>query len=155
MKNLDAILEIIKTGIKEDGEVVKANMEDERIKAIVIIYKVDQNGNALAGVKIGLYDLEGNLVYEGITNEEGVIETTVEYGEYYWKEIETINGFALSEEKIYVSVKEDGAIAENTLVNIEIPNTLSNTYINIIGSLVVLVGAGIIIISNKNNKKKN
>lgn len=141
--------------IKEDGEVVKANMEDERIKAIVIIYKVDQNGNALAGVKIGLYDLEGNLVYEGITNEEGVIETTVEYGEYYWKEIETINGFALSEEKIYVSVKEDGAIAENTLVNIEIPNTLSNTYINIIGSLVVLVGAGIIIISNKNNKKKN
>ncbi len=141
--------------VKEDGEIIKATMEDEKIKSTVIIHKIDQDGNALAGVTIGVYDLDGNLIYEGITNEDGNIELELEYGKYYWQEIATIDGYVLSDEKIYFDVTENGAIIEDTLVNIEVPNTLSNTYINLIGGIVILVGAGFILISNRNNKKKH
>ena len=141
--------------IKDNGEIVKANMEDEKIKSTVIIHKVDQDGNALAGVIIGIYDLDGNLIYEGTTDKDGNIELEMEYGKYYWQEISTIDGYVISDEKIYFDVSENGAIIEDTLVNIEVPNTLSNTYINLIGGLVILVGAGFILISNRNNKKKH
>lgn len=141
--------------VKDNGEIIKANMEDEKIKSTVIIHKVDQDGNALAGVIIGIYDLDGNLIYEGTTDKDGNIELEMEYGKYYWQEISTIDGYVISDEKIYFDVSENGAIIEDTLVNIEVPNTLSNTYINLIGGLVILVGVGFILISNRNNKKKH
>lgn len=141
--------------VKENGEVIKATMEDEKIKSTILIHKVDQDGKPLVGVTIGIYDLEDNLIYEGVTNEEGNIEVEIEYGKYYFQEIATIDGYVLSDEKVYFDVTENGAIIENSLINIEVPNTSANTYINLVGGILAIVGIGFILISNKNNKKKH
>ncbi len=144
--------------IKENGEIVKANMTNEKITSTVKIHKVDEDGNAIKGVTIGVYDLEGNLIYSGTTDENGDIEFVVEYGSYYFQEIATLDEFELSDEKVYFDVTEDGEYIQKTLVNelkeIEVPNTSSNTYIDIIASVIVLAGASLIVISSKRKNKK-
>ncbi|MGN0973948.1 MAG: SpaA isopeptide-forming pilin-related protein [Bacilli bacterium] len=143
--------------IKENGEIVKANMTNEKITSVVGIHKVDENGNPIKGVTIGVYDLSGNLIYSGVSNENGNIEFTLEYGSYYFQELATLDEFELSSEKVYFDVTEDGAYIQKTLVNelkeIEVPNTSSNTYIDIIAGTIVLLGASLIIISSKRKKK--
>lgn len=143
--------------IKENGEIVKANMTNEKITSVVGIHKVDENGNPIKGVTIGIYDLSGNLIYSDITNESGDIEFTLEYGSYYFQEISTLDQFELSNEKVYFDVTENGEYIQKTLVNelkeIEVPNTSSNTYIDVVAGTIVLLGAGLIIISSKRKKK--
>ena len=143
--------------IKENGEIVKASMTNEKITSVVGIHKVDENGNPIKGVTIGVYDLSGNLIYSDVSNENGDIEFTLEYGSYYFQEIATLDEFELSSEKVYFDVTEDGAYIKKTLVNelkeIEVPNTSSNTYIDIIAGAIVLLGASLIIISSKRKKK--
>lgn len=144
--------------IKENGEIVKAKMTNEKITSTVKIHKVDEEGNAIKGVTIGVYDLEGNLIDSGVTDENGDIEFVMEYGSYYFQEIATLDEFELSDEKVYFDVTEDGEYIQKTLVNqlkeIEVPNTSSNSYIDIIAGVIVLTGAGLIIISSKRKNKK-
>lgn len=143
--------------IKENGEIVKANMTNEKITSVVGIHKVDENGNPIKGVTIGVYDLSGNLIYSDVSNENGDIEFTLEYGSYYFQEIATLDEYELSSEKVYFDVTEDGEYIQKTLVNelkeIEVPNTSSNTYIDILAGTIVLLGASLIIISSKRKKK--
>lgn len=142
--------------IKENGEIVKANMTNEKITSTVKIHKVDEDNNPIEGVTIGVYDLEGNLIYSGVTDENGDIEFIVEYGSYYFQEIATLEEFELSDEKVYFDVTEDGEYIQKTLVNelkeIEVPNTSSNTYIDMIAGAIILMGVSLIIISNKRKK---
>lgn len=103
--------------ITEDGQVVKSTMTNEKIKSTIKIHKVDENNNPLAGVLIGIFDLENNLLGKYYTNESGDIEFVSEYGKFYYQELETVEGFILNDEKVYFSVTENGAIIESTLVN--------------------------------------
>ena len=103
--------------IKENGEVVKAEMTNKKITSTLKINKVDEEENVLAGVKFGIYDLEDNLLLEKETDANGYIEIELEYGKYYFKEISTLEGYVLNEEKIYFEVTEDGAIIEETIIN--------------------------------------
>ena len=103
--------------IKENGEIVKSTMTNKKITSTLKINKVDEDGNSLVGVKFGIYDLEDNLLFEKETNEEGYIEIELEYGKYYFKEIETVEGYILNDEKINFEVTENGAIIEETIVN--------------------------------------
>ena len=141
-----------------DGEIVKANMTNEKITSTVKIHKVDEANNPLAGVTIGIYDLEGNLVYSGVTDENGDIEVEVEYGSYYLQEIATLEDYELSDEKVYFDITEDGELIQHTLVNklkeIEVPNTGANSYVNVIAGVIVLLGTGLIIVSSKKKNKK-
>ena len=106
--------------ITEDGKVVKATMKDEVIKSKVTLHKTDEDGNALAGVVFGLYDENDKLLGTYKTDENGNIELELKYGSYYFKELETIDGFKLNDEKIEFEVKEDGAHIEKSLVNVKV-----------------------------------
>ena len=101
----------------ENGDVVKANMTNKKITSTLKINKVDEEEKVLAGVKFGIYDLEDNLLLEKETDVNGYIEIELEYGKYYFKEISTLEGYVLNEEKIYFEVTEDGAIIEETIIN--------------------------------------
>ena len=61
--------------ITSNGEIIKANMTNEKIKSTIIIHKVDEEENSLSGVVIGIYDLEDNLIGEYTTDENGNILT--------------------------------------------------------------------------------
>lgn len=144
--------------IKENGEVVKSEMTNTKIKSKINIHKVDSENNSLAGVVIGIYDLNDNLIGEYTTNEEGVIEVELEYGSYYYKEISTLENYILNNEKNYFNVENEGEIIYSVLVNemeeVEVPNTnLNKNYTKYIVSTVIgLVGVGIIIYEKKKRK---
>ena len=125
-----------------------AYFHNERIKATVTLHKVDEKGNSLEGVLVGIYDLEGNLLGQYKTDKNGSIEVELEYGSYYWQEIETVEGHELNDEKVYFEVTKDGEIIQDTLVNntikIEVPDTeySENYVIEILGSVLILIGLG-------------
>ena len=144
--------------IKENGEIVKSEMKNQKIKSILNIHKVDGNNNPLAGVVIGIYDLNDKLLGEYTTDENGNIEVELEYGSYYYKEISTLENYVLNNDKNYFKVEKDGEVIESTLVNnleeVEVPNTnLNMNYTKyIISGVIALMGLGLIIYDKKKRK---
>ncbi len=150
--------EIVSFEIKENGEIVKANMTNEKIKSTIKIHKIDDNKNSLSGVEIGIYDLDGNLLNSYITDENGDIEVELEYGSYYFQEIKSLDGYILNDEKVYFDINEDGEYIQYTLVNetetIEVPNTKLNNckILDIIGFILIIVGVSYITYDKKRKK---
>lgn len=141
-----------------NNKTTKCTLKDKKIKSIVKIHKVDQDNNALKGVKIGIYDLENKLLYSNITDENGYIELELEYGSYYFKEIETIEGYSLNDEKVYFDVRDNNVVIEKSLINkkIEVPNTYKNEFhfMKFLSIGLILIGGVFIYEKNKSNFKK-
>ncbi len=144
--------------IKENGEIVKLEMTNTKIKSKINIHKVDAENNSLAGVVIGIYDLNDNLIGEYTTNEEGIIEVELEYGSYYYQEISTLENYILNNDKNYFNIENDGETIYSVLVNemeeVEVPNTnLNKNYTKYIASITIgLIGMGLIIYEKKKRK---
>ena len=140
-----------------DGMVIHNTIVNEKITSILKIYKTDENSKPLANVVIGIYDLEGNLLSSHTTNEEGIIEVELEYGSYYYQEISTLESYILSTEKEYFDVTSDGEIIEKILINeleeIEVPNTLAETYVTVVSAILIVGGSLMIIIYNLKRKR--
>lgn len=148
--------EVIEFEIKEDGEIIKSSMTNEKITSLIKIHKVDEKGNVLSGIEIGIFDLDGNLLGTYITDSNGEIEVELEYGSYYYQELKTDESHILNTDKVYFDVTEDGAIIETTLVNetIDVPNTSisDSKVLDIVGLLLILSGVGYIIYDKKKKK---
>ena len=145
--------------ILENGVVIKSTMTNNKIKSKIVIHKVDENNNSLEGVNIGIYDSNDNLIYDGITDANGNIEYELDYGKYYYKEISTLDGYIIDENKIYFEVLENDKTIELKLINnheeIKVPNTQknSNFFIELISCSLLFMGIGIIIYAKKKSGK--
>ena len=148
--------------IKENGEVVKAEMKNKPITGTLVFSKLDvSTSEALPNTLIEIYNAETDeLVYSGRTDENG--EITIEelrFGKYYILEKEAPEGYTLNEEKMYFEILEDGEIVKCTMVDekiiIEVPNTGVDDYhiIEIVSSLLVLGGIGVIVYVIKKKRK--
>ncbi len=140
--------------IKDNGEIVKASMNNEKIKSKIKIHKVDEKGNPLAGVKIGVFDIDGSLINYYITNKDGFIELELNFGKYYYQELESIEGYELNDEKVYFEVTTNGAIIEKTLINQTIPDVpytgvAEKYYFEVLGLIFILSALGVIIYDKK------
>ena len=146
--------------IKTNGEIVKAEMTNKPIIGSLSFTKVDiSTSEPLPNTTIQIFKENDELVYEGITDENGMIVIEeLEYGKYYILEKEAPEGYILNEEKMYFEILEDGEIIKATMVNekviIEVPITGINDYhvIYIISGVLLLGGIGIIIYAKKKNK---
>ena len=142
--------------IKTNGEIVKSIMKNQKIKSKIHIHKVDVEDNPLAGVVIGLYDNDGNLLDSFVTDNEGNIDIELEYGSYYFEELVALEGYQLSKEKVYVDVIKDGDTFNINLINeleeIEVPITSANSYFVILPIMMLVVGTVLCLVSKKNKK---
>lgn len=146
--------------IKDNGEIVKAEMKNKPITGTVEITKQDiSTSEPLPNTLIEVYNDKDELVFSGRTDENGKI--TVEdlrYGKYYFVEKEAPEGYTINPEKMYFEILEDGEVVKCTMVDekvvIEVPNTGVNDYhiIEIVGSLLVLSGIGVIVYVKKKRK---
>lgn len=147
--------EIVYFEIKENNEIVKAEMSNKKITSTIKIHKVDENQNPIAGVEIGIYDMNDKLIGSYISDENGDIEVELEYGNYYYQEIATTNGYILNDEKVYFSITADGEYQQYTLINeketVEVPKTGLNEskLLNVIGIVAIITGIGYIIYEKK------
>jgi len=111
--------------ILEDGEIVKANMTNEKIKGILEFLKVDESGNPLADTEIEIYNADTDeLVFKGITGSDGKITLELEYSKYYLVESKASNSFVLNDEKIYFEIKKQDEVIEITMTNEKIKGIL-------------------------------
>ena len=146
--------------IKEDGEIVKSEITNEKISGTLILTKVDiSTQEPLPNTLIEIYDAETDeLIFSDRTDENGIITVEdLKYGKYYFIEKEAPEGYEINPEKMYFEIKEDGEIVKSTLEDskiIEVPNTSKNELKIriIIGILLVILGIGVVIYANKKKK---
>ncbi|MBQ3474882.1 MAG: Cys-Gln thioester bond-forming surface protein [Bacilli bacterium] len=146
--------------LKENGEIVKAEMKNKPITSTVEITKIDiSTSEPLPNTLIEVYNAETNeLIYSGRTNEEGkIIIEELRYGKYYFIEKEAPEGYTLNSEKMYFEVLEDGEIVKCTMkdekIVVEVPNTLNNDYLPFIMFGVTVIGLGVVAYGIKKSKK--
>ena len=77
----------------------------------------------------------------------------LEYGSYYFKELLAPKGYKLSDEKVYFEVTKDGEVIQKTLVNVLDTGITENYTIEIIGSLLLLIGLGGLVYATKKIKR--
>lgn len=146
--------------VKENRQIIKANMTNEKIKSTLEFTKVDlSTGESLPNTKIQIFNEKDELVFEGTTDENGkIIVENIEYGKYYILESEAPEGYSINSERMYFEVKEDGEVIKSTMsdekVIIDVPITESNDYMCTVGLLFIILGTGsaIYVISKR---KKN
>ena len=103
-----------------DGEAVTNELIRGEIKGL----KTDENGTGLGGAVIGLFQSDEteftaeNALATTTSADDGSFSfTNVPYGDWVLKELESPEGFILSDEVIPVTVEEDGQVVEISLAN--------------------------------------
>lgn len=93
-------------------------------KGSVEFRKVDKaTGKPLAGVSFAIYDAEKNLIAEGKTDADGLLRfDDIAYGNYFWQEIATVDGYIAESGYHEFSVTENGQVLEFTVENEPIPD---------------------------------
>lgn len=90
--------------------------KNETIRGAVKLKKMDGKTKvALGGVNFELYDDNDNQVGTDVftTNEAGYIYVSgLAYGKYYFKEVATLEGYALGDQRIEFSITKSGSIDE-------------------------------------------
>lgn len=113
---------ILKASITEDGKTVKANPEsisNKKIRGTLELSKIDKStSKPLANAKIAVYDEDGKLVEEKITDKNGIAKfEQLPYGKYYFMETEAPLGYVKSNEKYTFEIKNNGEIIKKVLEN--------------------------------------
>ena len=146
--------------IKSNGEIVKANMTNEKKKGTLEFTKVDfSTSEPLPNTLIEIFNEKDELVFSGRTDENGkIIIEELEYGKYYIVESEAPEGYQINNEKMYFEILEDGEIVKCTMTDekiiIEVPNTEENSYIIPISVLLIGISTGVIIYEEIKKKRK-
>ena len=103
-----------------DGEAIT----NELIRGEIRGLKTDENGTGLSGAVIGLFQSDEteftaeNALATATSAEDGSFSfSDVPYGNWVLKELESPEGFILSDEVIPVTVEEDGQVVEISLAN--------------------------------------
>ena len=145
--------------IKENGEIVKAEMKNKPVMGSIEITKVDiSTGEVLPNTLIEVYNEKDELVFSGRTDENGKIKIdNLRYGKYYFVEKEAPKGYKINEEKMWFEILEDGQIIKSQLADekniVEVPNTLKNDYIPYVTFGISMIGLGAIIYGTYKKKK--
>ncbi len=134
--------------IKENGQVVKLEMENKKIRANVELIKIDADTKRpLEGGVFELWNGE-KLVGEYTTNKDGKVSLEgLEAGNYYWKEVKAPNNYILDEDKaLNFEIIEDGKTITTTVENkvqtgdVDFTKTDVTTGENIEGAKIEIVG---------------
>ena len=105
--------------IKENGEIVKANLKNVPFTANLKILKVGNNNKSpLSGAEFTLTDKDGNKVHSGTTDKDGVLVfSNLKIGKYTLTETKAPNGYLLPEKSIEIEVTN-----QSNTIELEIEN---------------------------------
>lgn len=118
--------------ITEDGQCQIIENEagvgfmDQVMKGKISIFKTDKaTGEKLVGAGFRVCDLEGNVVAEGKTGEDGIVTFELRYGDYTVAEYEAPEGYVLDDTPYAFSITEDGQEISVDMANIKIKGKLA------------------------------
>ena len=115
--------------ITENGQTVTVEttdgkgFENEAYKGTIQIIKKDAaTGEVLSGVEFGLFDLEGNELARGKTDDAGVLVfQQIRFGKYEIRELAPKEGYQKNDTVTQVEITEDGQTVIVELTNEKIP----------------------------------
>lgn len=145
--------------VTKNGMFIKINMENERNKGTLEVYKIDsETGKKLSGVLIKIVSSESNkVIFYGKTDKDGkIVINNLSAGKYYIYEEKELRGYLRSTKPIYFELVNDNELVRVSMTNeklIEVPNTLKNG-INLVvigGSLLLLLGISFVIYGKRKN----
>ncbi len=111
--------------IVENDEVVELKISNSLIRGQVRIFVNDEEGNPLEGAAFSIYDKEGNLVEELISDTEGIaLSENIIYGDYYFKQINVAEGYIVDSADYEFSIVNDGEVLDFDIVNRRITGTV-------------------------------
>lgn len=147
--------------IKDNGEIVKAEIQNKPIFGGIEITKVDiSTGEVLPNTLIEVYNDRDELIFSGITDENGkILIENLRYGKYYFVEKLAPEGYQINNEKMWFEIFEDGKIVKSELsdekIIVEVPNTLKNDYMSFIMTGISVLGIGVITYGTIKKRKFN
>ena len=112
-------------------------------------------GDAISNTKVEIYSLNDELIYSGVTDNDGKIYIkNLPVGQYYIMEKLAAPGYKLSQEKQYFTILNNGDVVKTNMTNekmeVVVPDTLKNNYLGTILESIILLSSGIIIYEKKN-----
>lgn len=118
--------------LKENGEIVKAEMKNKPIIGSLDFTKTDLvTGEPISNTIIEIYNKKNELVFIGQTDETGkIIIPELRYGEYYILEKEATTGYVLTDTIIYFEIKSDGETIKANMTNKKITGELDFTKVD-------------------------
>ena len=127
--------------ITENGKVYDFYLENEKILGNLEIIKKDNNSKLLKNALFGIYDMNDNLLYEDVTNEEGIIKiNNIKAGVYYLKELKAPYGYIKNDEKIEFEILNSEILSIEVVNNkIEMPNTNKSININYLSGIIIIL----------------
>ena len=148
--------------VKDNGEIIKCNMENKRKQgSLEIIKKDDVEKKVLKDALIEVIFKETNKsIYKGKTDEEGIIRIdNAIAGEYCVKELKAPKGYKLEKKEICAELDKEGQKLEIELINkknLFVPDTFlkENKTILLILIIISIPGVTFIIYETIKSKKK-
>ena len=127
--------------ITENGKVYDFYLENEKILGNLEIIKKDNNSKLLKNALFGIYDMNDNLLYEDVTNEEGIIKiNNIKAGSYYLKELKAPYGYIKNDEIIEFEILNNELLTFEVINNkIEMPNTSKSININYLSGIIIIL----------------
>ena len=85
--------------------------------------------------------MNDNLLYEDVTNEEGIIKiNNIKAGVYYLKELKAPYGYIKNDEKIEFEILNSEVLSIEVVNNkIEMPNTNKSININYLSGIIIIL----------------
>lgn len=136
------------------------NIKNYYKKGTLDFTKTDiSTGQPLPNTKIEIYTIDGELIFAGVTDENGkIVIEDLPVNNYYLIEKEAPERYKINPERQYFSIKDDGEVVKATLADeliIEVPDTdvSFNVLEIIIPIALILFGLGAILYAKKRKKK--
>ncbi len=108
--------------------VTKEPIVNELVKSRLVIYKIDEDGNYLSNARFKIFDEFDNLIYEGVTDSNGMLVIDdLPYGKYHFLEVSAPDGYLLDDRLYEFVVYDDNELIEIKVKNDRMPVT-SNIY---------------------------
>ena len=124
LKQIDNKTEIVYITYNAINELKKGDLEFTKTDLV--------NGEIIPNTKVEIYTDKDELIYTGVTNEEGKISIKdLTLGKYYIIETNPATGYVLNTEKEYFEIKEDGTIVKANMTNKPITGTLEFSKVDI------------------------
>lgn len=143
--------------VVEAGKITKCQMTNELKDTGIEITKVDiSTGEELPGATFAIYAEDGKTVIEkGVTDSNGIAYFKLDYGKYYYQEINAPSGYQVDNSKFPFEIKEGNEIVKCKMTNKPIIPKTGITDINKYATIcsigtVILVG-GILLIRKRLN----
>lgn len=133
--------------ITENDQLISLEKTNKKITGELEITKVDiSTGDLLPDATFAIYDESGEeVIVKGKTDENGTAKFKLDYGKYYYQEIDAPDGYMLDSTKFPFEIKNDGEIVKCKMTNSKLPKTGTVPgYIGILAPIGILGVAGLV-----------